>query len=316
MFARSTLRRITAAAALFAFATAGCAKVPPGGAAVPAPVPSGTPTAAIPSPTNTPSESHLAAPPGAPGDPSGAPDPSGSVSPSTDPGAPGTSSPTPTLPVLPLQPGWVTGKPVADRRIPPSEGNAHGPNTTDKVLLTFDDCPLSLEDFRSTVLGVEALGVRTVLFPMGSCITKGKFDVDFARQHGMFVYSHSVTHPQLTKLSDAAVRKQLEPPAVQGAWMRPPFGAVNPHVRALINAAGMKVWLWDFDTEDWRGKPQDQVVAEVVTYAQPGDTVLMHMQWHGFNPTAVAAMKQGLAARGIELCGLNGPATANGPLGC
>lgn len=305
MSARLFPRRVGVMALALLLAAA-CAKVPPGGLATPA-VPSATSPVAIPSPTNpaTSPSSHRPSPTTTP---TATVDPSGSGTP--------TGSPTPTLPVLPLQPGWVTGKPVEDRRIPPNEGTAHGPNTTDKVLLTFDDCPTSLEDFKATVLGIEALGVRTVLFPMGSCIAKGKFDVDFARQHGMFVYSHSVSHPQLTKLSDAAVRKQLEPPAVQGAWMRPPFGAVNPHVRALINAAGMKVWLWDFDTEDWRGKPQDQVVAEVVTYAQPGDTILMHMQWHGFNPAAVSQMKQGLAARGLELCGLNGPATANGPLGC
>ncbi|QIK72355.1 polysaccharide deacetylase family protein [Propioniciclava coleopterorum] len=210
----------------------------------------------------------------------------------------------------------MTGKPVEDRRIPPGQGHASGPNTTDKVVLTFDDCPKTLDDMKSTVTAIEALGVRVVLFPLGNCIAKGTFDVDFARQHGMFVYSHSVNHPQLTKISDAAILKQLKPPAVQGTWLRPPYGAANAHVASVVASAGMKIWLWDFDTEDWRGKPQDQLVSEVVQYSEPGDTVLMHMQWHGFNADAVAKMKQGLAARGIELCGLNGPATATGPFNC
>jgi hypothetical protein len=39
-----------------------------------------------------------------------------------------------------------------------------------------------------------------------------------------------------------------------------------------------------------------------VQQAQPGSTVLMHMQWNGFNPSALSEMQAGLAARGLELC--------------
>ena len=98
--------------------------------------------------------------------------------------------------------------------------------------------------------------------------------------------------------------------------MRPPYGATNKHVNQIIGSLGMKVWLWDFDTEDWRGKPQAQVVQEVVTYAQAGDTVLMHMQWHAFNTDAIASIKQGLEARGLQLCGIDGPGTADGAFTC
>ncbi len=42
----------------------------------------------------------------------------------------------------------------------------------------------------------------------------------------------------------------------------------------------------------------------------------MHMQWHAFNIDAIAQMKAGVAARGLQLGAINGPATADGPFGC
>ena len=258
-------------------------------------------------------------PPNAPASPSASgadPSPTPSESPSAEPVVTPTSVPLITGLPTPWPSDYVTRKPVEQRRPGPGEGHTAGPNTTDRIVLTFDDCPRSLDEFKQTVTGVEALGVRVVLFALGSCVQEGKIDVDFARQHGMFVYSHSVSHPQFTKISDDAIRKQLSPPAVQGAWVRPPYGATNKHVKQVIESLGMKIWLWDFDTEDWRGKPQEQVVGEVVQYAEAGDTVLMHMQWHAFNTQAIAEMKQGLEARGLQLCRVDGPATADGPFTC
>lgn len=304
MLVPSSVRRAAVVAAALALTVTGCAKAPSEGVVTAGGVPTPTPSASSPTTHATPSHSPSSASPSA----------DSSASPSGEPTT--TPQAIPTALPNPLPSGWVVGKPISDRRIPPGEGNAHGPNTTDKVLLTFDDCPTSLQGFKSTIEGIEALGVRVVLFPTGNCIKKGEIDIDFARDHGMFVYSHSVTHPQLSKLSEAGIRKELQPPAVQGAYVRPPFGAVNPLVRSVAKSMGMKTWLWDFDSEDWKGKPRDQVIYEVIHYTEPGDTVLMHMQWHGFDVDAVDQMKQGLAARGLQLCGLNGPATATGPLGC
>lgn len=225
--------------------------------------------------------------------------------PAEQPTAP-TASETPAAP--PAHPGWVTrGHALADRRTSPGHGEPRGPNNSDRVVLTYDDCPTSKQAFTETVLGAEQLGVRLVLFPLGTCVKKGTVDVAFAHQHGMFVFGHSVNHPQFTKLSDAAIRAQLRPPAVQGAWMRPPYGAADARVKQVIAATGVHLWQWSLDTEDWLKKPADQVVDEVSTEAQPGDTVLMHLQWHGFSTDAITRMKAGLAARGIELCRNTGP---------
>ena len=179
---------------------------------------------------------------------------------------------------------------------------SRGPNTSNRVILTFDDCPKSLSSFKSTLKAFKNLGVRVALFPTGDCINAKRFDVGYALSMGHYVFNHSVSHPQLTRLSYSSVVKQLKAPGVVTTYGRPPYGAYNSTVRRAYAAVGMKMWTWTVDTNDWRGKSTSQLVSYVVRNARKGDTVLMHMQWHGFNATAVSGIKKGLAAKGIGLC--------------
>lgn len=230
-----------------------------------------------------------------------------------------TSSATSQPPSTPFprpKEGYKNAGSVERRRIPAGAGVPGGPNTTERVVLTYDDCPKSAQKFRETVVGAEKLGVRIVIFALGTCVKAGLVDVDFAREHGHFVYGHSFNHPAFTRLSEESIRRQLAEPSVQGAWMRPPYGAANKRVEKIVNSYGMKLWQWNLDTVDYSGLTEDQVVYSVVTESQPGDTVLMHLQWNGFSTEAIRKMKDGLASRGLELCRNTGPATADGPFEC
>lgn len=177
-----------------------------------------------------------------------------------------------------------------------------GPNVTNRVVLTFDDCPKTITGFRNTLRDAEAANVGLALFPTGDCIRSGKFDVAYARARGHHVFNHSVSHPDLRTLSYTSVRRQLRSPGVVTTYGRPPYGAVNSTVRSAYRAEGMRIWLWNVDTNDWRGRTRSQVVNHVVTNAKPGDSVLMHMQWNGFNSKAISQMKSGLNRRGIGVC--------------
>ena len=42
-----------------------------------------------------------------------------------------------------------------------------GPNTSSRVVLSFDDCPKSYSAFQSAVLGAQSLGIALVLAPTG-----------------------------------------------------------------------------------------------------------------------------------------------------
>jgi len=187
-----------------------------------------------------------------------------------------------------------------------------GPHTSDAVLLSFDDCPVSYEAFEETVLGAEQLGIALALLPTGDCVQAGRFDADVARAHGHYVFNHSVTHPYLTELSARKVYAELGSPGIVTSYGRPPFGHYDTEtVRNAYAQRGMRIWTWTFDTRDWEGKTTDQVVDVVVGVAgadpampgaQAGDTVLMHMKWNAFNPDALARITDGLEGRGLTVC--------------
>lgn len=188
---------------------------------------------------------------------------------------------------------------------PPPSGPysmAKGANTSSRVVLTYDDCPTSLKAFKDTVLAAEKANVGLALFPTGNCIRAGRFDAAFARQHGMHVFNHSNTHPDLRTLSKAGVQKELGAPGIVTTYGRPPYGAYNNTVKSAYAAVGMKIWTWTVDTNDWRGKSRASVVSYVTSTAKAGDTVLMHMQWNGFSGTAIRDMKKGLEAKGLKVC--------------
>ena len=83
---------------------------------------------------------------------------------------------------------------------------------------------------------------------------------------------------------------------------RAPYGATNIRVRSAYKAKGMRIWLWNVDTNDWRGKSRTSVVRYVVHNTHRGQTVLMHMQWNGFSGTALRQIKSGLATKGLKVC--------------
>lgn len=185
---------------------------------------------------------------------------------------------------------------------PSTYSTSRGPNNTSRVVLTFDDCPKSLTAMKTMVQYARSIGVGMVLAPTGNCISSGKFSASYARAYGAYVINHSVSHPDLTTLSYASVLRQLSSPGVVTNYGRPPFGANNATVRAAYAAKGMKIWNWGVDTRDWTGKTSSQVISSTVGGAYAGSTVLMHMQWNGFTPSALSAMKTGLAKRGLSVC--------------
>jgi peptidoglycan hydrolase-like protein with peptidoglycan-binding domain len=191
---------------------------------------------------------------------------------------------------------------VVTAPVPTTYSIYRGPNYTKKVILTYDDCPKSLTAMKTMVLAAQRSNVGLVLAPTGNCIKSGRFDAAYARAHGQYVINHSVSHPDLTTLSYASVLSQLSAPGVVTNYGRPPFGAYNTTVKNAYAAKGMRMWLWNVDTRDWTGKSQASVVSYVIANSFAGSTDLMHMQWNGFTPTALASMKSGLAKRGLGVC--------------
>lgn len=205
----------------------------------------------------------------------------------------------------PVSVGYVAQElPASGSPVPGSSSYSiyRGPNTSSRVMLTYDDCPRSLSAFKEVVLAAERYDIALALFPTGYCLQSGKFSAYYARKHGHYVFNHTISHPDLTTLSSAAVRRELGSPGVVTNYGRPPYGEWNSTVKNAYAAKGMRMWLWNIDSRDWRGKTRSEVVRYVVRNSYRGATVLMHMRWNGFSPTAVRLIKAGLADRGLKVC--------------
>ena len=107
------------------------------------------------------------------------------------------------------------------------------------------------------------------------------------------VANHSVTHADLTTLSDEAARAEvLDAEAttldVTGQdprpWWRFPLGARDDRTIALVNDLGYVSFRWTVDTLGWQGtsggRSADEVHDRVLDGLQPGEIVLLHVGSH------------------------------------
>ncbi len=213
------------------------------------------------------------------------------------------------------------------RRRPPSpipEGGVEFvrvPGDAKVVALTFDAAydPAPLDDILR-ILDVE--GVPATFFLTGEFVEDFPAEVDAIVAAGHPIGSHSYSHPDFTKISDAAMRDQLErtaallrasPAGDPRPLFRFPYGARDRHTLALLGEEGYASVYWTIDTLDWKAERKaGQIRDTVLTKAAPGAIVLMHV---GGKNTAAALSEiiPGLRADGygfVELGSALGAATA------
>ncbi len=237
------------------------------------------------------------APGGQPGTPSssasavpGTLTPSGSLRPGT--GTPGTSpaarpSPQPggTSPAqsgAPAITGWLAGKDWT-----------YIPTSRRVVALTFD-AGANADAVPSILATLRREGVPATFFLTGDFVREFPSAARAIAAAGFRIGDHTMTHPYLTKLGDAAVRQEIHGGAQQiisvtgknpAPLFRFPFGDADARTIAIANRAGYVPVRWTVDTLGWKGTAghisASVVVSRVLAAARPGEIVLMHV---GSNP--------------------------------
>jgi peptidoglycan-N-acetylglucosamine deacetylase len=152
------------------------------------------------------------------------------------------------------------------------------PAVPGQLTLTFDDCgtPAAIRAILDTLA---ERGLHAIFFPTGVCRDQYPWLVPTLVAAGHRVCNHTYSHPDLTRLSDAAVASEIQRGvSVDCDLFRPPYGALDRSGRIARIAAslGYRVQLWDVDTRDWAATPADTMVAMI--HAR-GGVVLFHM--HG-----------------------------------
>jgi len=188
-----------------------------------------------------------------------------------------------------------------------------------QVALTFDDGPAYA--YTAQILDILArYHVPATFFVVGRRAAAYPDLLARMVQEGHSVQSHSYDHWQLTGLSDAAIRDQLDRGSqvieditgVAPRCVRPPYGAVNDRVLAVAADLGLATILWDVNPVN------ESNVARILANTDGGDILLLHDNGGAATVGALPGIIEGLRARGLEfvsLCSVPGLAPRQGSRG-
>ena len=162
------------------------------------------------------------------------------------------------------------------------------------IAMTFDDGPSA--KLTPQLLDIlKARNMHVTFFVLGEMVKQHPEIVKRAIAEGHEVGNHSYDHPQLSKLSDEAVRSQLDRTkelitAATGKpliYMRPPYGALTKEQRRWIHDdLGYQIILWDVDPLDWK-RPGPSVVEDRILQGTRSGSIILS---HDIHPGTVEAM--------------------------
>lgn len=185
-----------------------------------------------------------------------------------------------------------------------------GETGRDRIALTFD-AGASAKPTPALLSVLAQKGVRATFFLTGKWVDSNKELTGQIAAAGHEIGNHTYSHPDLRKVSDDSIRKELErtEAAVQAAagvstkpYFRAPYGARDSRVLKVALDEGYRSVFWTVDSWDAfkKGIKADEIEERVLERARDGAIVLMHC---GSWPTVEALPKiiDELRARGYEL---------------
>jgi len=215
------------------------------------------------------------------------PDASPSASPSASPDASPVASATPLPPDLSsgntaVQPATATAAATTGTtaRITYSHVNVDGPY----IAMTFDDGPSGPNTPKLLDLA-KAKHIKLTFFLIGENAKRYPQLVQRELAEGHEVGNHSYTHPDLAKMSDDAVRAEIQKTqdaiidasGYRPTLMRPPYGAMSARQRLWVSQEwGFKIILWEVDPLDWKNPGVSVVASRIIAATRPGYIILSH----------------------------------------
>lgn len=163
------------------------------------------------------------------------------------------------------------------------------------VALTFDDGPGP--DTPKLLDTLKAENVPATFLLVGKSVATYPDTVTREFQEGHSLGVHTWNHPQLTKLPDDKIVKEITStadaikkaaPDAQVNFTRPPYGAFNPRVISVLKSLNQATVIWDVDTLDWKHRDPNAVLKQIQQQTKPGSIILMH----DIHPTSIQAVPE------------------------
>ncbi|EJR71865.1 hypothetical protein IK7_06189, partial [Bacillus cereus VD156] len=158
------------------------------------------------------------------------------------------------------------------------------------VYLTFDDGPSTLTGKFLDVL--KENDVKATFFMQGSNLQNASYQENVKRavKEGHYIGAHSMTHNSDKLYKNGQFVPEMKETlslikditGTNPKLVRPPYGSApglkSGEIRNQIVEAGIKIWDWTIDSEDWKLKNNPNQIIENVKKSTTDDVevVLMH----------------------------------------
>ncbi len=151
------------------------------------------------------------------------------------------------------------------------------------IALTFDDGPNP--PFTSQIVKtLQDMYATATFFMIGGKVTLYPEAAREVSASGFPIGNHTFSHNALNKAAEEGISQEIDGASdvmsqvmnAQTTWLRPPYGAVSPLLKTVVEAKGYRLVRWNVDSRDWQAASVDEIVSNVTEWAKPDSIVLMH----------------------------------------
>ncbi|WP_257008140.1 polysaccharide deacetylase family protein [Bacillus sp. FJAT-45350] len=195
----------------------------------------------------------------------------------------------------------------SDWRVIPIEGTGANEKV---VLLTIDDAPDKYGVEMAERL--QSLGVGAIFFINGHFLQsdEGKSQLKQIYELGFEIGNHTMTHPNLSKLSEQEQRDEIiklnvlieEITGERPRFFRAPFGVNTDISKQVVGEEDMKWMNWSYGYDFVSEYMNAEALAEIMVNTdllRPGSNLLMHDR--DFTLEALEEIVEGLQEKGYEI---------------
>lgn len=178
-----------------------------------------------------------------------------------------------------------------------------------QVALSFD-AAWGNEDTHTLMEILAKYHIKVTFFMTGQWVEKFPEDVKYIAEQGHDLGNHSMTHPQMSKLSEAQIREELqavhdrvkELTGIEMELFRPPYGDYDNEVITTAADMGYYTIQWDVDSLDWKDYGVASIIKTVCQHKnlKNGSIILMH-NGATYTPEALESVITGLLDQGYEI---------------
>lgn len=131
---------------------------------------------------------------------------------------------------------------------------------------------------------LDEYNAKATFFLVGIWVDKFPELVQEIHNRGHEIGNHSDSHPEMSKLSQAQIIKELSGcsdkiEALTGqrpTSFRPPYGDYDNEVITTVRSQGYEAVQWSIDSLDWKNKGVDDLIRRATTGVKQGDIILFH----------------------------------------